>query len=64
MYDIGTDIQESIICHCSRTTKEKIMALIEGGFSTLDDISRNTGACSGCGGCEDSILDLLVICDR
>lgn len=58
MYDIGTDAQESIVCHCSGTTKEKIMALIEGGFSTLDDISRYTGAC------EDLILDLLVIFDR
>lgn len=51
-----------IICHCSGTTEEKIKQLIENGLSSLDDISRKTGACLGCGGCEDSVIALLKGC--
>jgi NAD(P)H-nitrite reductase large subunit len=52
--------QHSIICHCSGTTKEKIKALIGNGITDLDDISRKTGACSGCGACEHLIRQLIA----
>ncbi|MGZ8184144.1 MAG: (2Fe-2S)-binding protein [Methylobacter sp.] len=60
MNDIALDIQENVICHCSGTTEKIIMELINGGFDNLNELSRKTGACSGCGACETSILELLA----
>lgn len=63
MSNFTNDTQDNILCHCSGTSKEKIMVLIEEGFVTLDDISRKTGACSGCGSCEYSVIELLDECN-
>jgi NAD(P)H-nitrite reductase large subunit len=52
--------QKDVICHCSGTTKGQIKALVNDGIDNLDEISRNTGACSGCGACNVSILELLT----
>ena len=54
--------QLGIICHCSGTTQEKIKALIENDITNLDSLSRRTGVCSGCGACENSILQLIADC--
>jgi len=45
---------------CSGTTKGQIKALIDNGIDNLDGISRMTGACSGCGACDVSVLELLA----
>jgi NAD(P)H-nitrite reductase large subunit len=67
MNDIAPDNKKDVICHCSGTTKGQIQTLIHDGIDNLDDISRNTGACSGCGACDISILEFLVdnttVCD-
>ena len=47
-----------IACHCSGTTKEKIKEMVENQLTDLDDISRKTGVCSGCGSCEALVLEL------
>jgi len=60
MSGIAPDTQENIVCHCSGTTEGKIIALIKTGAVTLDDISRKTGACSGCGSCECAVMELLA----
>lgn len=50
-----------VICSCSGTTKEKIMSLIQSKRAeNLDKISRITGACSGCGACDSTILEILT----
>lgn len=59
MNDARTDKNRGVICHCSGTTKETIKMLIDNNVNDLDGISRKTGACSGCGACEMSILDLI-----
>ena len=53
-------LKEDVICYCSGTTKEQINALIVQGIIELDLISRQTGACSGCGACEVAIMELLA----
>jgi bacterioferritin-associated ferredoxin len=60
MNDIAPDKKKDVICHCSGTTKEQIKALVNDGIDNLDGISRMTGACSGCGACDVSILELLA----
>jgi len=49
-----------IVCHCSGTTQKQIKALIHDGVTSLDGISRMTGACSGCGACDVAVLELLA----
>ncbi|HEY8034810.1 MAG TPA: (2Fe-2S)-binding protein [Methylobacter sp.] len=60
MNDITPDKKTDVICHCSGTTKEQIKQFINNGIDNLDGISRMTGACSGCGACDVSILELLA----
>lgn len=56
---IDPDKKTDVICHCSGTTKKQINELVNDGIDNLDGISRMTGACSGCGACDVSILELL-----
>jgi bacterioferritin-associated ferredoxin len=60
MNDINPDKKQDVVCHCSGTTKRQIKALINNGADTLDEISRMTGACSGCGACDVSVMELLA----
>ncbi|GEM_PF-311301 len=60
MNNINPVKKQDVICHCSGTTKGQIKELIDNGINDLDGISRMTGACSGCGACDASILELLT----
>jgi bacterioferritin-associated ferredoxin len=55
-----TAAREDIICRCSGTTQEQIRRYVEKGVADLDGISRASGACSGCGGCESDLLTLIA----
>ncbi len=49
-----------VICPCTGTTVEKVQdLLVSGRASDVDKISRITGACSGCGGCEYDVMKLI-----
>ncbi len=54
-----SEFPDDIICDCSGTTTKKIMQLIDSGKKTLEDISRATGACAGCGACETDVMQLI-----
>lgn len=60
MDDFHPDDDKDIICGCSGTTVGHVKKLIDKGVADLERISRATGACSGCGGCEPEILALLA----
>ena len=60
MNDIKPNPPPEIACHCSGTTKEKIKELVENQLIDLDGLSRKTGVCSGCGGCEGLLLELIA----
>ena len=55
-----TNIKDDVICYCSGTTKEQVRALMAQGINELDLISRETGACSGCGACDVTIKAILT----
>jgi bacterioferritin-associated ferredoxin len=59
MNKINPDKKNDVICTCSGTTKRQIKALVDKGADNLEQISMNTGACSGCGACDITILELL-----
>jgi bacterioferritin-associated ferredoxin len=55
-----TDSKIEHICHCSGTTSSQIIKLLNQGYSSLEEITRMTGAGAGCGGCEQRLCDLLA----
>lgn len=59
MSETLADRKKDVICDCSGTTEQKIRALVDQGIVDLETISRKTGTCSGCGGCEPDVLDLI-----
>lgn len=52
--------KNDIVCYCTGTTKSQIKQLVSKGFHTLEEISHHTGACTGCGGCDVSVQELLA----
>jgi bacterioferritin-associated ferredoxin len=48
-----------VICHCERINDRKIRKLIRGPGITVDDVIARCGAGGRCGGCRDSIEQLL-----
>jgi len=52
--------KQDLICGCSGTTQGQLEKLIAKGAKDLETLSRATGACSGCGGCEADIRELLA----
>ncbi len=61
MNEGNTFKNQVIICHCSGTTEETIKALVLNNIFDFEEISRKTGVCSGCGSCEDLVLDLIMM---
>ena len=48
-----------IICHCNATTDREIRRAVRNGASSLREVSRACGAASGCGGCAESVLEII-----
>lgn len=59
MNETRPDKPDNLVCYCSGTTAEKIQALLARQIDDLDAISRQTGACSGCGSCESVIVAMI-----
>jgi len=52
--------KKDLMCRCSGTTTGQIKRLVDKGVDDLEEISRATGACSGCGACDVDILALVA----
>lgn len=48
-----------LICFCFRVEKDRIVAAIQAGCDTVDDLSERLRVCTGCGGCRPDLEDLL-----
>ncbi|MEM9562736.1 MAG: (2Fe-2S)-binding protein [Actinomycetota bacterium] len=53
-----------VVCHCKAVNDTSINELLAGGRLTLDDVAAHCGAGTDCGGCLDTIEDLLDAADR
>jgi len=51
--------KQKVICTCTGTTEEKVAQLIAKGMDTLDDIANATGASTGCGSCDITIIEII-----
>ncbi len=48
-----------LICYCLRVEKPAIVAAIDAGCATVEDLSARLRVCTGCGGCRPDLEDLL-----
>ena len=46
---------EKIICPCKKVTKGQILKAMEAGARGYKEVSKQTGAGSKCGKCEDEV---------
>lgn len=48
------------ICSCENVTKDDLIcAVTEKGSKTINELKKNTKACTGCGGCTPMVNDIL-----
>lgn len=48
-----------LICYCFRVDKPAIVAAIESGCASVEDLSARLRVSTGCGGCRPDLEDLL-----
>jgi NAD(P)H-nitrite reductase large subunit len=51
--------KKAVLCLCTGTTTAQIQELIAKGMDTVEAIADETGAGTGCGGCDYLIAQLL-----
>ena len=49
----------AIICHCEVVRDRDIVAAIEAGACSIEQVRTACGAVTGCGACEPAVVDLL-----
>ena len=49
----------AIICHCEAVKERTIVESIRRGASSVCEVAESCGAASRCGGCWDSVDDLV-----
>ena len=50
---------ESTLCRCAGVSRGTVQEAVLGGCSTVEEVSKSTRAGSGCGGCRDSVRELI-----
>jgi bacterioferritin-associated ferredoxin len=48
-----------LVCHCRAVCDRTIRQCVRSGTTSLEGIGECTGAGTGCGGCQDAILDIV-----
>jgi len=49
-----------VICHCERVNERTIRRLIRGSEVTIDEVIAECGAGGRCGGCRNTIEQMLL----
>lgn len=53
-----------LVCHCRRVCHRKVLEACEAGASSIEEVGRDCGAGTGCGGCHSLIEDLIQLHKR
>jgi NAD(P)H-nitrite reductase large subunit len=48
-----------IVCHCALVSDGELLAAIEDGATSLDELTERCGAAQHCGGCRSAVARLL-----
>ncbi len=49
-------------CICRAVTEETVTAAVEDGATTVEAVGEETRAGTGCGGCHDTIEEIITSC--
>jgi bacterioferritin-associated ferredoxin len=49
-----------IVCSCTGVTHRTVQATVAAGAASCEDVGRLCGAGTGCGGCWETIRELLA----
>jgi bacterioferritin-associated ferredoxin len=58
--DVRGTLHPVVICHCERVNERTIRKLLRDPSITVDDVVAGCGAGGRCGGCRDSIEQLVA----
>ncbi|WP_249336033.1 FAD-dependent oxidoreductase [Sinomonas gamaensis] len=50
---------ESTLCRCAGVSRGTVHDAVTGGCSTVEEVSKETRAGTGCGGCRDTVRELI-----
>lgn len=50
-----------LVCHCRRVCHKEVLEACRAGASTVEEVGRECGAGTGCGGCRPLIEDLIQL---
>ena len=48
-----------IVCHCALVSSSQLLAAIEDGATSIDELTRRCGASQHCGGCLPAVERML-----
>ena len=48
------------VCMCVAVTESEVRDCIHAGATTVEEVSALSFACSGCGGCRETIEEMLA----
>lgn len=55
---------DDVVCSCETVSRTMIeRAIRQGGLRTVEEVSRATGASTGCGACRPQVSDMLATAD-
>lgn len=52
-------VKDKIICRCRMVKYSEIIDNIQNDYKDIEEIMKNTGATTCCGGCTSEVLNLL-----
>ena len=53
------DEARMIVCHCALVSHSQLLAEIESGATSIDEVARRCGASMHCGGCVSAVERIL-----
>ena len=51
----------AIVCLCNRVSDRRVRRCVDGGAETVDEVGAACGAGTTCGGCHDTIDDIIEV---
>lgn len=51
--------KDKVICRCFKVTAGDIIDAVDNGAKTFEEVQEVTSCATGCGSCEDDVIELL-----
>ena len=57
-------VKGKLVCSCSQVGVGNLKEAIDGGYTSLSDLCKTTGAGLGCGSCKPEVKDILLLASQ